>query len=51
MPLEKLDLMQKFGALASPEMDEARVEEIYDLVMRFDGLETLEPLIGAIRVR
>jgi 2-methylcitrate dehydratase len=50
-PLEKVDLMQKFAALAAPEMDEARVERVYDLVMRFDELEDMGPFFEAIRIR
>ena len=51
MPLEKLDLLQKFAALAAPEMDEARVEKVYDLIMEFDSLDTMAPFFEAIRIR
>jgi len=50
-PLEKVDLVQKFAALAAPELPEKKVEEIYDLVMRFDTLDTLAPFFSAVRIR
>jgi len=51
MPLEKVDLVQKFAALASPELSEAQVEGIYDLIMEFDNLETMAPLFEAVRIK
>jgi 2-methylcitrate dehydratase len=50
-PLEKVDLVQKFAALASPELSEKKVEEIYDMIMDFDTLETMAPFFNAIRIR
>jgi len=50
-PLERVDLLQKFGALAAPEMDEARVENVYDCVMEFEKLDSLAPLYELLRVR
>ena len=50
-PLEKVDLLQKFAALAAPELNDSQVEEIYDLIMRFDELDTMTPFFGAIRIR
>jgi 2-methylcitrate dehydratase len=51
MPPEKVDLLQKFGALAAPELSERKVEEIYDLVMGFDALDSLAPFFEAVRIR
>ncbi|MDH3198474.1 MAG: MmgE/PrpD family protein, partial [Candidatus Krumholzibacteria bacterium] len=50
-PLEKVDLLQKFAALAAPELSERKVEEIYDLVMAFDALDSLAPFFEAVRIR
>jgi len=51
MPMEKNELMTKFGALASPELSQDKVEEIYQLIERFDDLETMQPLFDAVRIR
>lgn len=51
MPMGKTDLVQKFTALAAPEMSEAKVGEVYDLIMRFDELDSMAPFFDAIRVR
>ena len=50
-PLEKVDLLGKFAALAAPELNESQVEEIYELIMRFDELDTMAPFFEAIRIR
>lgn len=51
MPMQKTDLMQKFAALAAPEMSQQKVDEVYDFIMRFDELDTLAPFFEAIRVK
>jgi 2-methylcitrate dehydratase len=51
MPMQKTDLMQKFSALAAPEMSAAKVDEVYDLIARFDELDSMAPFFEAIRVR
>jgi 2-methylcitrate dehydratase len=51
MPMQETDLIQKFAALAAPEMDEKKVHEVYDLIMRFDELDTMAPFFEAIRIR
>ncbi|NIM19853.1 MAG: MmgE/PrpD family protein [Candidatus Latescibacteria bacterium] len=51
MPMEKEELLQKFSVLASPEMSEQRIGSIYDLVQRFENLDSLIPLVDAIRIK
>jgi 2-methylcitrate dehydratase len=51
MPMEKTDLVQKFAALAAPEMSAAKVNEVYGLIDRFDELDSMAPFFEGIRVR
>jgi 2-methylcitrate dehydratase len=50
-PMDKDELMVKFAALASPELPMERVEEIYDLIDRFDELDAVQPLFDAVKIR
>ena len=51
MPMDKDDLIVKFAALAAPELSQEKVDEIYDLIDRFDDLETMQPLFDAIKTQ
>lgn len=50
-PMEKDELMVKFAALASPEFSQEKVEEIYELIDRFDELESMRPFFEALKIR
>jgi len=50
-PMGKRDLMDKFAALAAPEMSASKVEEVYALIQRLDELDTVAPLFEAVRIR
>jgi 2-methylcitrate dehydratase len=50
-PMGKQELIVKFAALASPELSIDRVEEVYQLIDRFEELESMQPLFGAVRIR
>jgi len=50
-PMTRTDLLDKFAALAAPEMSRSKVESIYDLIMDFESLDSLDPFFDAIRVK
>jgi 2-methylcitrate dehydratase len=50
-PMDKDELMVKFAALASPEFSDEKVEEIYDLIDRFDQLASMRVLFDALKIR
>jgi 2-methylcitrate dehydratase len=50
-PMDREELIVKFAALAAPEFDRARVEEIYDLINGFDQLDNMQPFFDAVKIR
>ncbi len=50
-PMNKEELVVKFAALASPELTRERVEEVYDVIDRFDELDDMRPFFDAIRIK
>jgi 2-methylcitrate dehydratase len=50
-PMDRDELVVKFGAQAAPELSKDRVEETYDLISRFDELENVQPLFDAVKIR
>lgn len=51
MPMGKTELVEKFAALAAPEMDAARVDATYEHISGFGELASLEPFYKTIRIR
>jgi len=51
MPMQKTDLVQKFAALAAPEMSAAKVDSVYELIANFDDLGSMAPFFEAVRIR
>jgi 2-methylcitrate dehydratase len=51
MPMQKSDLVDKFAALAAPEMSAAEVDRVYELIAGFEGLDSMAPFFDAIRIR
>lgn len=50
-PMNRDELVVKFAALASPEFSNEKVEEIYELIDRFDELENAQPFFEAVKIQ
>jgi 2-methylcitrate dehydratase len=50
-PMDHDELVVKFAALAAPELSNDQVEQIYDLINRFDELDNVQALFSALKIR